>query len=115
MQRVHGDPKAARAAYELLWSQARDNLAERAKRAGAVAGRKVSPEEMLAPSHFSLRFKPHHYRATIDGAWATVTVRGEEPGQLAQVKCVKEGGNWRVALELPPLPPIQKREPSGGR
>lgn len=112
MQRVHGERKAARAAYDLLWSDARRNLAERAKRASDVAGREIAPEEMLPPSRFSLRHKPRHYDMRVDGDWAEVTVTGED-GAVDRVKCVQEDGKWRVVLELPPLPPIEHRFDGG--
>jgi hypothetical protein len=114
MQRVHGDPKSARAAYELLWVEARQNLAERARRARAVAGREVAPEEMLAPSRFSLRFQPKRYETRIDGDWAMVTATGEGlEAKEHQIRCVREDGHWRVVLELPPLSPIQQRTAPG--
>jgi hypothetical protein len=109
MQRVHGDPKAARAAYELLWGDAKRGLAERAKRAGAVAGRDVAPESMLAPTRFSLAFTPRRYTARIDGDWAVVSITGESASQYHEVKCVREDGRWRVVLSIPALPPIQRR------
>jgi hypothetical protein len=112
MQRVHGERKAARAAYDLLWSDARRNLAERAKRASDVAGREIAPEEMLPPSRFSLHHKPRQYGLRVDGDWAEVTVTGEDAA-VDRVKCVREDGKWRVVLELPPLPPIERRLDGG--
>jgi hypothetical protein len=108
MQRVHGERKSARAAYELLWGDARRNLAERAKRASDVAGRELAPEEMLPPSRFSLNHKPRRFEARVDGDWAEVTVTSEG-GAVDRLKCVREDGKWRVVLELPPLPPIERR------
>ena len=113
MQRVHGDPKTAREAYELLWSEAKHALAERAKRASAVVGREVAPESMIAPTHFSLSFTPKRYVARVDGDWAVVTAIGEAPAQRREVKCVKEDGRWRVVLVMPPLSPIQRRPSQG--
>lgn len=113
MQRVHGDPRAARAAYELLWGEARRNLAERAKRTSAVTGREIAPEEMLAPSRFALEVTPKHYSASVQGDWALVTVTGEDPRATPYpVRCVREDGGWRVVLELPPVAPIQQRPES---
>ncbi len=114
MQRVHGDPHAARLAYELLWVEARRNLAERAKRASAVAGREIAPEEMLAPSHFSLAYPVKALTARTDGDWSEVTVTGDTSStQHHVIKCVREDGHWRVVLELPLLPPIQRRFDGG--
>ena len=114
MQRVHGDPRTARAAYELLWTDAKRNLAERAKRASAVAGREIAPEEMLAPTRFSLRFKPKRYKARLDGDWAEVTVSGEDPvAEQSVLKCVREEGHWRVVVEMPSLAQIQHRPDAG--
>lgn len=111
MQGVHGDPARGEAVVGLLWGPARENLEERARRAAAASGHPVRPGEMLAPSWFSLQLTPRSYTSRIDGDWAEVTVRGDDPAQgQYRVRCVREDDAWRVALELPPLAPIRKRD-----
>lgn len=112
MERVHGDLDRSREAYELLWSEAKRNLAERAKRASAVTGRAIAPEEMIAPSRFSLQYKPKRFTSRQEGGWAVVTVYGDSPDtEHRAVRCIREEGAWRVMLEMPGLSPIKKRDP----
>ncbi len=110
MKGVHGDPERGRLAYELLWSEGREALAERARRATAAAGRPVGPGEMLVPSRFSVRFEPRRVTAESKGKWSRVTLIGDNPADVADVSCVKEDGRWRVVVEFPALPPIEQRQ-----
>ena len=113
MQQVHGDVDKASAAYELFAADARRNLAERAERASAAAGRVVRPEEMLAPSRFHLGFQPRSWSTRRGARWAIVTVEGKGPRQRREVRLVREEGQWRVVLDLPELPPVQHRAREG--
>ena len=113
MARVHGDPDDAALAYELLSTDAKKNLEERARRASAATGRSLTPESMLVPSRFSLRFTPRTMRPRLGGDRALVDIVGASvEAERAEVPCVRERGRWRVDLVLPPLPEIEKR-PSG--
>lgn len=114
MSRTHGTPDAGEQVVALLWEPARDNLEERAARASALSGRELQPGELIAPSWFSLHVVPERYEARIDGDWAEVTVVGTS-GARVKARCRREDDQWKVALELPPLPPIRQREKSSGR
>ncbi|HQP34650.1 MAG TPA: hypothetical protein PLI95_05715 [Polyangiaceae bacterium] len=114
MQRVHGEPEAARAAFELLSQEAKANLEERARRASAATGRKMAPEQMIAPSRFSVRFPPRQLTARIAGDRAIVEAVGADPEvEHAAIPCVRESGAWRIDLTLPPLSPIERRPDAG--
>jgi hypothetical protein len=110
MQRVHGDIERARSAYALLSKGDRDNLAERARRASAVAGRTLAPEEMLAPSRFYLEFQPTRWSSRDSGNYSIVTAFGQSADQRREIRCVKEADGWKVLLELPGLSPIERRD-----
>lgn len=93
-------------AYGLLSKDAREALAARARRAESLAGRSFEPWEMIAQGRFRLRFAPREpdgLVARVHGDRATVVVRGEADGQRAEVPMVREGGRWRVALEISPV------------
>lgn len=109
LEKVDGDPAHARAAYELLSEKTRANLIERARRASAAIGRPISPEEMLAPSRFVLLFRPQQMQARVSGERALVEVTGLDPADRARISLVREDSRWRVELELPELPPAEKR------
>lgn len=114
MQRVHGSPEDARAAYELLSQAAKANLEERARRASAATGRKMEPEQMIVPSRFSLRFAPRQLTARVAGERAIVEAVGADPEQeRASIPCVLENGAWRVDLQLPALSPVERRPDAG--
>jgi hypothetical protein len=110
MQRVHGDVQKSRAAYDLLAAEARAKLEERAERASAAIGRVVRPEEMLAPSRFYLSFQPRSWSSRTGPGWAVVTVEGESAKERREIRCLEENGEWKVVLELPDLPPIERRD-----
>jgi hypothetical protein len=109
MQRVHGDPQKSKVAFDLLAAPAQANLVERAERASAAVGRVVKPEEMLAPSRFYLGFQPRSWSTEQGANWAVVTAEGESARERHQIRCVREGEQWKVVVELPELPPIERR------
>ncbi len=108
-RRAHGDRAIADSAADLLWESGRSNLEERARRASALSGREISPGEIIVPSWFSPHFAVDGTEVRYEGSWAEVELRGSA-GERAHVRCVNEEGSWKVALELPPLPPIRHRE-----
>lgn len=110
MQRVHGDPQKSKAAFDLLAADARAKLAERAERASSAVGRVVEPEEMLSPSRFYLSFQPRAWSSRTGPGWAVVTVEGESAKERREIRCLEENGEWKVVLDLPDLPPLERRE-----
>jgi hypothetical protein len=114
MEDSQDDTSVARQAYALLGPAARANLEARARRASQAQGRRTEAIDMLAAGRFGLRFRPKSMRSTVVGDQATVEVLGADPAsEHAIVKCVREGGGWRVEPELPEAPLAPKRG-SGG-
>jgi hypothetical protein len=112
---VHGDVQKSKTAYDLLAAEARAKLEERAERASAAVGRVVKPEEMLAPSRFYLSFQPRVWSSREGPGWAIVSVEGESARERREIRCLREQGEWKVVLDLPDLPPLERRHVSAER
>lgn len=111
MERVQGESKDARATFNLLSGASQTNLSDRARRASAAMGTKIGPEHMLTPSHFYPRFQPRQWSTRKAGNRAVVEVTGVDPtNERAAIPCVLEESGWRIELELPPLPPFERRK-----
>ncbi|HKU41787.1 MAG TPA: hypothetical protein VJR89_26705 [Polyangiales bacterium] len=102
MERSALNDAARRDAYAMLDDTAQAGLAERARRASLVTGRKFAPWEMLVPGRFRLRFAPaeHAMRATITGDQAVVHVTDDGGKERASVPMTRQGGRWRVQLAV---------------
>jgi hypothetical protein len=104
---VSSDPHASAKAFALLAPSARRSLEDRAKRASAITGKAVSPEQLLVPSWTPIRFEVAKTTTTFDagkdGPTATVDVFGlEESTQHVRIPMEREGEAWRVRVVIPP-------------
>ena len=114
IDRIETDPTEARAVYDLLSAQTKQNLIERARRASTTSGRDIPPQDMLAPGRFSLRFEPRKMHTRIADERAVVDVTGiDSETDRAEVPCVLEDGRWRIEIPLPPLAPVERRPEPG--
>jgi predicted small lipoprotein YifL len=111
MDAVRGESKDARAVFDLLSRPAQTNLSDRARRASAAAGKRIAPEQMIAPALFYPHFQPQKWATRAQGIRAIVEIQGIDPSsEHASIPCVLEDGHWRVDLVLPHLPPIERHE-----
>jgi hypothetical protein len=122
IDRSEADPTEARGIYELLATETKANLIERARRASARSGREVPPEDMLAPGRYFRRFEPRgrmYTRFDDSGVLvdhAVVDVVGINPQtDHAEVPCRLEDGRWRIVIPLPELGPMERRIDEAGR
>jgi aryl-alcohol dehydrogenase-like predicted oxidoreductase len=105
MDESAADETALQRAYSLLDSDAQTALTERAKHARALSGQAFEPWQMLAQGRFRLRFAPARSRGMrerVQGDHAVVTVVSGDGSDRADVPLVREEGQWRVALAIPP-------------
>jgi hypothetical protein len=98
------DEEALRDAYALLSATTQASLRERADLAASLAGGDYEPWSVLIPGRFRLRFTPVAFDEAIHPGQprrATVTVRGRNANEVAEVPLVEEDGSWRIPLDIP--------------
>jgi hypothetical protein len=98
------DEEALRDAYALLSATTQASLRERADLAASLAGGDYEPWSVLIPGRFRLRFAPVAFDEAIHPGQprrATVTVRGRNANEVAEVPLVEEDGSWRIPLDIP--------------
>jgi hypothetical protein len=98
-------PEQRKIAFEWLDRQSQEALAERARLGNSLAGRKLTPWEMLVPGRVSFAGQSIagvRMTAKIDGDHATVSMLLDKP---TEVPMLREQGRWRVVLGLTPGKP----------
>lgn len=91
MERGAWDSDARRHAYDLMTTESREVLQQRADRAEALGGSDLQPWEMLAQGTFRPRFSARRFELEGD----EVVVQGPSGGE-ARVGVAREGEHWRV-------------------
>lgn len=109
LRHLDGSNNEAEKAFELLSTETKENLQQRAQRYSAASGKHIAPHRMIAPASFRESFSGQRYESEISGTQALVRVRGGTDADEAVVRCVYEEGGWRVHVPLPPLPGVVVR------
>ncbi|HEX7479903.1 MAG TPA: hypothetical protein VF331_19025 [Polyangiales bacterium] len=110
MDRSSVDDQALEEAYALLDQGAQHALTLRAQQAALLGGHTFQPWLMLARGRFRLRFAPAEHggmRARVNGDRAIVSVASDDGSAKADVPVVRESGQWRVQLAIPPLTHVE--------
>jgi hypothetical protein len=95
-------PEQRKLAYEWIDTQSQGTLAERARLANSLAGRKLQAWEMLVPGRVSFAGQSIagvRMTADVEGDRATVSIHIDK-GDPVEVPMVREQGRWRVVLGL---------------
>lgn len=102
LERLHQSAYRAQA-FSLLDAQSREVLEARARTAESLSHRPFTGADMFVPTAAGFAFKPGRIRdedVVIDGDRARVTLRGDDPGEVATLELVRENDGWHVVLGL---------------